>query len=88
MVPQGKEQFVLWVDEAKGNRVIRRPISIGARRPGEVEVLQGLEPGMRVITQGAVKVRPGQQVIISAVSDGSEALRELLESSAEGGTQL
>ncbi len=83
LVAQGSEQFVLVVDAAQGNKVIRRKVRIGARMPGEVEVLEGLNPGEQVITQGTVKVRPGQQVAIHAVDNGSRSLRELLESGAK-----
>jgi membrane fusion protein (multidrug efflux system) len=47
------------------DRVIeRRLVQSGRRRPGEVEILEGLEPGERVVTEGTQKVRPGQQVEI------------------------
>jgi membrane fusion protein (multidrug efflux system) len=79
LVPQGSRQFVLLVNETDGNKVTRREVRIGARRPGEVEVLGGLKPGDRVITHGAEKVRVGQQVTILAVDDGSRSLQELTE---------
>jgi membrane fusion protein (multidrug efflux system) len=82
LMPQGERQFVLLVDEAGGNKVVRREVSIGGRRPGEVEVIDGLQPGEQVITHGTLKVRPGEQVVIGAVDDGSRPLHELLESSA------
>jgi len=80
LVPQGDKQYVLVVNEAEGNKVVRREVRIGARRPGEVEVLQGLSAGEKVITDGTIKVRPGQQVAVRAVSDGSQSLREVLDS--------
>ncbi len=46
------------------NVVERREVETGRRRPGEVEILDGLQPGERVITEGTQKVRPGQQVEI------------------------
>jgi membrane fusion protein (multidrug efflux system) len=46
------------------NTVERRLVETGRRRPGEVEITEGLEPGERVITEGTQKVRPGQQVVI------------------------
>lgn len=67
------------VNESDGNKVTRREVRIGARRPGEVEVMEGLKPGDRVITHGAEKVRVGQQVTILAVDDGSLSLQELTE---------
>ena len=79
LVPQGDKQFVLVVDPATGNKVERREVRIGARRPGQAEVLAGLAAGERVITEGTVKVRPGQAVEIRALDDGSGSLRSMLE---------
>lgn len=80
LMPLGDRQFVLLVDAANANTVIRREISIGGRRPGEVEVLAGLAAGDRVISHGTLKVKPGQQVTIAAVDDGSMPYGELLRS--------
>jgi membrane fusion protein (multidrug efflux system) len=83
LLPQGRKQFVLLVNEADGNQVIKKGVRIGARRPGEVEVLEGLDPGDKVITHGAEKVQAGQHVAILAVDDGSRSLRELTDSEPE-----
>ncbi len=79
LLHQGRDHFVVVVGE--GGTAERRKIQIGARRPGEVEVVEGLAAGERVVTHGADKVRPGQKVEIRAVDDGSRGLREMLESS-------
>jgi membrane fusion protein (multidrug efflux system) len=60
IVPERSQQFVFVVGD--DNRVVRREVRTGRRRPGEVEVLDGLEAGEQVITEGTVKVRPGQEV--------------------------
>lgn len=60
IVPDRSKQFVLVV--GPDNVVERREIRSGRRRPGEVEILEGLEPGERVITEGTQKARPGQRV--------------------------
>lgn len=78
LVPQGQRQFVLVIDAAAGNKVVRREVKLGGRRPGEVEILQGLAVGDQVITDGTVKVRPGQTVNVRALDDGNRALPELL----------
>jgi membrane fusion protein (multidrug efflux system) len=51
-----------------------------------VEILDGLEPGDRVVTHGTLKIRTGQQVTISEVDDGSRPRRELLETGRDAGT--
>jgi membrane fusion protein (multidrug efflux system) len=85
LMPLGERQFVLVVDTKDGNKVVRREITIGGRRPGEVAVVGGLEAGEQVITHGTLKVRPGQRVVIGAVDDGTRPLHELLESFAGDG---
>lgn len=77
LVPLGTQQTVLVVEDAKA---VRRNVRIGTRRPGEVEVLEGLNAGEQVITHGAVKVRPGQAVTVRIVDDGSRSLAEMLKS--------
>lgn len=55
-----EQHFVYRLDE--DNRVAQQSIELGGRRPGEVEVLSGLNEGDPVITRGRFKVRDGQQV--------------------------
>ncbi len=79
LIPLGDSNFVLVVDEADNNTVLRREVRIGARRAGQVEILEGLSPGEKVISHGAIRVRAGDRVEISAIDDGTVPLRELLE---------
>ncbi len=76
LVPLGTQQTVLVVEDSKA---VQRNLRIGSRWPGEVEVLNGLQPGELVITHGAVKVRPGQPVSVRMVDDGSRSLSEMLK---------
>ena len=70
MVPEsallhlGTEHFVMLVDETNGNLVEKVRVRIGARRAGEVEVVDGLSAGDKVITHGNDKARPGHAVRI------------------------
>jgi membrane fusion protein (multidrug efflux system) len=60
VVPERSQQFVGVVgDEGLAEF---RPVKTGRRRPGEVEVLEGLQAGERVIVEGTQKARPGQAV--------------------------
>ncbi len=61
IVNQGR-QFVMVVDG--DNKVRQVEVTLGQRRPGIVEVLTGLAPGERVVTEGVAQVRPGQSVNI------------------------
>lgn len=59
LVPQGTEQFVYRVEDAKAVRV---KVETGQRRDGKVEVLSGLERGDVVVTAGQFKLRDGTLV--------------------------
>lgn len=76
--PLGEQQFVFVV--AAGNMVEKRAVRIGGRRPGLVEVVEGLSAGEQVVTHGHMQVRPGAAVTITAVDDGSLPLSGLLRS--------
>lgn len=62
IVPERSDQFVLLV--GTDNVVERRQVRTGRRRPGEIEILEGLEAGARVITEGTQNVRPGDRVTV------------------------
>ena len=81
LVAQGQKQFVYVVDRADSTAQ-RREVRIGTRRPGEVEIVEGLAVGELVITDGTLKVRPGNKVSIRAMDDGTTSLHELLEQPA------
>ncbi|WP_296806688.1 efflux RND transporter periplasmic adaptor subunit [Thiocapsa sp.] len=67
---QGQNHFVqLVVDGDEGLTSERREVRIGARKPGQVEVREGLVQGDRVIVHGHLKVRPGQPVEILSTDD-------------------
>ncbi|MEM9706442.1 MAG: efflux RND transporter periplasmic adaptor subunit [Pseudomonadota bacterium] len=73
LIPSGDKSFVYVVDGAPGEQTAqRREIQIGDRRFGEVEVLSGLKAGDQVITEGAIKLRPGARVN-PKVSEGATA---------------
>lgn len=78
LVPRGRVNTVYVVDEAAGNIVEARTVEVGARRPGEAEVLAGLAAGERVITHGTMRVRPGQRVTVTVLDDGATSVREML----------
>lgn len=61
VIQEKNEHYVLVVDE-KTKQVKKLKIQIGERKPGLVEVLDGLKPGQQVITRGINKVFPGQMV--------------------------
>ena len=62
IVPERSRQYVFVV--GPDGLVSRQEVQTGRRRPGEVEILEGIAPGDRVIVEGTQKVRPGQAVTL------------------------
>jgi membrane fusion protein (multidrug efflux system) len=77
LVQIGQHHHVLVV---RGDRAERREVTIGARRPGEVEIRQGVEAGEKVIVHGTTRVRHGDIVRIVGVDDGTTPIPDLLRS--------
>lgn len=69
IVPTQGRQFVFVVDDE--NIVRRVEVELGRRRPGLAEIISGVVPGQRVVTQGVAQVRPGQPVRVLNTTDGS-----------------
>jgi len=57
------DHFVFVVGD--DNKVEQRKVTVGARRPGKVEITSGLEKGERVIVRGINRVRSGQEVNVA-----------------------
>lgn len=62
VVGEGDKSFVFILD---GDKVKRVPVKPGLRQGGKVEILEGLSPGQRVVTEGVVKITDGQKVRIA-----------------------
>ena len=60
VVGEGETRFVYTIDPQ--GRARRTPVRTGVRAGGRVEIVEGLRPGQRVITEGIVKVTDGAQV--------------------------
>ena len=60
LIPERSDQYVFVVGDDQ--LVERREVRIGRRRPGEVEILEGLSAGEMVIVDGTQKARDGQPV--------------------------
>ncbi|WP_119165336.1 efflux RND transporter periplasmic adaptor subunit [Algihabitans albus] len=83
VIPRGRQTQVMVVDP-ETETAESREVDLGARRPGAVEVLNGLEEGELVVTHGALQVAPGQRVTIEAMETGNEPLSELLGVATDG----
>ncbi|MFZ1829782.1 MAG: efflux RND transporter periplasmic adaptor subunit [Candidatus Competibacteraceae bacterium] len=59
IVPVGQKTFVYRVIDSKA---VMTPVKLGLRRPGQVEILEGLNAGDVVVTDGQLKIRDGAAV--------------------------
>ncbi len=63
VVQIGDVSHVFRIDDA--SKVKRQTITTGARRRGVIEVLDGLEEGDMVVSEGVIKVRDGSAVVLA-----------------------
>ena len=80
IVPEGRKTFVFVVND-KASPIVaeKREVVIGTRRPGEVEVIQHLTEGEKVVVMGTMNVRDAQPVVISAEQAKGETLQDVLK---------
>ena len=55
------DRAMLYIVDKDSNAQLR-PVKLGVRQAGVVEILQGVEAGQLVIVEGVQKVRPGARV--------------------------
>jgi membrane fusion protein (multidrug efflux system) len=60
----GQQSFVFLV--GADDKVEQVPVTLGARRPGWIEILDGVKAGDRVVVEGIVKLKPGAKIIDAA----------------------
>lgn len=66
LIPEGAivpEQGKTFVFVVKGGVASKREVTLGRRRPGEVQITVGLENGERVVVEGTQKIRDGAMVL-------------------------
>jgi membrane fusion protein (multidrug efflux system) len=78
IVPQGGRQFVykLVVGPDQDTRIARRiEVKVGARQPGRVEIVEGLQPGDMVVTAGQQRIqRDGMPVRVMELERPASAV--------------
>ena len=67
----GQQSFLFRVGAE--DKVDQVPVRIGSRRPGWVEILDGVKAGDRIVVEGVVKLKPGAKVIDAASAKGKAA---------------
>jgi membrane fusion protein (multidrug efflux system) len=83
LTPEAERQYVFVVVDGK---VQRREVRIGARRPGSVEVLAGLDAGDQVVVEGTQKIRDGVPVRATQMAAEAELADERTSASHEANT--
>ncbi len=80
LLPQGSTNYVLLVDRSSDPVTTeKREVRIGKRRPGEVEIREGLSVGDFVVVHGGLRTIPGNPVKVVAVDSGDETLEQMLK---------
>lgn len=81
LIPSGDRQYVLVIDEEDDNRVERREVTVGERRIGQAEIIEGLAGGELLVAHGVQRVQPGDRVTLLGIADEVTSVREILEAS-------
>ena len=71
IVGEGERRFVFTLGD--DNKARRTEVRTGLRSGGRVEILGGLRPGQRVITEGVVKVADGMTVRVAGAANAGPA---------------
>lgn len=80
LLPLGDRQFVLVRSNREGKDTVEKKlVEIGLRLPGYVEIISGLTAGEQVVTHGNTKVKPGDELDVMAVDDGSVDIAAVLK---------
>jgi membrane fusion protein (multidrug efflux system) len=70
----GQQAFVFVV--GADDKVAQVPVRIGARRPGWVEILEGVKAGDRVVVEGVVKLKPGAKITEAKAAPDGDGTRK------------
>ncbi|MEX1220669.1 MAG: efflux RND transporter periplasmic adaptor subunit [Idiomarina sp.] len=62
LIPIRDRQYVYVINE--NNRAVQTEVTIGRRKPGVVEIINGIEDGDKIVIEGIVRLRDGVPVTI------------------------
>lgn len=80
LIPEGRKQSVFVLDESQNPPIVeKREVVIGTRRPGDVEIVENLKVGEKVVVQGTMMVQNGKPVKITAEQQKGESLQDVLK---------
>ncbi len=87
VIARGRTTHVFKVDpNAQDPKAIKQEVKTGNRHDGKVEIVEGLNAGDYVITDGTLRTRPGQPVSITAIDNDNEPLAKLLKRKTDNPT--
>jgi membrane fusion protein (multidrug efflux system) len=70
IIPEGRKNSVFVVTQQGDKATVRkRAVTLGGRRPGQVEVTAGLAAGETIVTQGTLRVSDGSAVDVKKEGD-------------------
>lgn len=80
VVAIGRTNHVFVVENTDGKLIAKkREVKLGERRLGDVEILEGIKEGEKIITHGTLNVKDGAEVSIRAEQTGAETIPELIK---------
>ena len=80
LLVQGNKKFVFVVKNDGATDIAKKvEVETGGRRRGEIEVVNGLGVGDKVVTHGTLRIRDGSKVSVDAIEKNNESLSELLK---------
>lgn len=77
IIAEGGDKFVFVI--GNDNAVEKRQVHTGTRQPGEIEIVDGLQEGEKIIARGTINVQPGQTVSVIAEETGDKTLSDMLQ---------
>ena len=83
VVGEGDARYVYTVDP--GGTARRTAVRTGLRSAGRVEILEGLKPGQKVVTEGVVKLSEGMKVRLAGAGNAERGPRGKGERPPEAG---
>ena len=83
VIGEGDSRFVYALNEQGQAR--RTPVRTGMRAEGRIEILDGLQPGQKVVTEGVVKVADGMQVRVAGPQNAQGQARQAAPPTGKGG---
>ncbi len=80
LIKRSDKNYVYVVAQAEGKMIAKQTeVTLGARKPGTIEVLSGVKEGDQIVVHGTVKLRDGAEISIRAEETEDAPLDELLK---------